>query len=57
MTVIWRVKTGGQSSGLAYHYQITPSIYQKVVDATSKGGTVGMLIRTKRITHFETESV
>jgi hypothetical protein len=57
MTVIWRAKNYGTSSGLAYHYEINGSIYEKVVDATSKGGIIQSLIRAGKITHFETESV
>jgi KTSC domain len=57
MTVIWRVKNYGESSGLAYHYQINSSIYERVVSANSKGGLINWLIRIKQITHFETESV
>lgn len=57
MTVIWRTKLSGFSSGLAYHYEITPSIYEDVVNATSKGGIIQSLIRRKKIVHFETESI
>ncbi|MEN9612317.1 MAG: hypothetical protein RLZZ628_3131 [Bacteroidota bacterium] len=57
MTVIWRVKNYGVSSGIAYHYQIDGNIYERIVDAKSKGGEIGRLIRQKRIIHFEVESV
>lgn len=57
MTVIWRTKNYGGHCGLAYHYQISGSIYEKVVDAPSKGGIIQSLIRTGKIVHFETESV
>jgi hypothetical protein len=57
MTVIWRTKNYGGSSGIAYHYAIDGSIYERVVDAPSKGGIIQSLIRTGKIVHFETESV
>jgi hypothetical protein len=57
MTVIWRTKLSGESSRLAYHHAITPSVYADVVNAVSKGGIIQSLIRRKKITHFEVESV
>jgi KTSC domain len=57
MTVIWRTKNCGGSSGVAYYYEINGSIYEKVVSAPSKGAIIQSLIRTGKIVHFETESV
>jgi hypothetical protein len=57
MTVIWRAKNYGGSSGIVYHYEINGSIFEKVVDAPSKGGVIQSLIRQKKIVHFGIESV